>query len=49
MTNATTTSAGAATPIFDALITEVGLQWPEPSCDDEGAAIPPEPQVTTGR
>ncbi len=34
-----------ATPIFDAVVAETGVQWPGPATDDEPS--PPEPQVTT--
>lgn len=34
----------AATPIFDAVVAEAGLQWPGPDDDEPG---PPEPPVST--
>ncbi|WP_284742343.1 hypothetical protein [Amycolatopsis sp. RTGN1] len=47
------TAVGSATPIFDSLVAEIGLQWPGLTADadhDETAASladTPEPQVTT--
>lgn len=35
-----------ATPIFDAVVAETGLQWPGPTADND-EPDPPEPQVTT--
>ncbi|MFJ7215317.1 hypothetical protein [Amycolatopsis sp. NPDC098790] len=33
-------SPGSATPIFDALVAETGVQWPGPHADDEPGASP---------